>query len=295
MTLSLFNKNLIARFGQNLPQALLLVGQEHTHALDLIQPIITHFLCSANNCGTCRTCLLIQKKTHPDILFITPEKPGAAIKIDQIRKLQYEAYQTPLCADHRIIIIHPANEMNRSASNALLKVLEEPPKHLHFILIATHLDSLPNTIMSRCQSYQIQEPEPITTASTPGYLSIGLHYDESTPRGILFKKQQEIILKLCELSENKASVCQLAADWSTHALSDWLWFFQLLTATLLQHQLIPEQPVFLDTRLQQLANNYSPVHYFNQLDIILKFTKKINLDIPLNPTLALETLLMGYI
>ena len=297
MALNAFNKRLSAHLKQALPEALLLIGPEHTHALDLVHSLIAYFLCESEKkpCNTCRSCHFIQQKTHPDVLFLTQEKPGSAIKIDQIRSLQHEIYQTPQVATHRIIVIHPADELNRAASNALLKILEEPPKHIHFILIATHVETLPATIMSRCQSYQLPEPEPILNAETPGYLNIGLHYDETTPRGLLFKEQQNIIQKISEIANQNASICQVAAEYSSHALSDWLWFFQLLTATLLQYQLLPNQLLVSNQPLQQLANKHSPVHYFKQLDMILEFTKKINQDIPLNPTLALETLLMGYI
>jgi DNA polymerase III subunit delta' len=284
-------------FNQTLPQALLLHGSEHAPALDIVEQLIIHTLCESpqKNCGHCRACLFIQQKTHPDVSWITPEKPGAAIKIDQIRKMQLAVYQTPQCATHRIICIYPANELNRAASNALLKILEEPPKHAHFILLATHLDTLPATIISRCQTHQQKEPKRILDSNTPGYLSIGLHYDETTPRGILFKNQHAIIHQICDLSEHQTSVCQLVAEYPKYQLIDWLWFLHLFTATLLQHQLTPKTPVFTDHRVQQLASKHSPLHYFKQLDMILAFTKKINLDMPLNLALTLETLLIGYV
>lgn len=280
------------------PQAVLLVGPTHTNMLALTQDLIKILLCSAENkpCGLCRSCKFLIKNTHPDVVCITQEKPTSAIKIDQIRSLQDDIYQTPLCAKHRVIIIHPANELNRAASNALLKLLEEPPKHVIFILLAEHLNTLPATIISRCQRYHLPESNDFSSDNirAPGYLSLGLHYHEESPRGLLFKEQERILHKLCDVSEGKTSVCQLASTLGNHALQDCLWFFQLATATLLQHQLLPEAPVFFDSRLKKLAETHSPVHFFKQLDIIQELTKKINQDIPLNPILALETLLMGY-
>jgi len=279
------------------PQSVLLLGPTHTNTLALTQKLMKLLLCSSEEkpCGVCRSCNFLIQNTHPDVLFITQEKPTSAIKIDQIRSLQANIYQTPLCGTHRVIVIHPANELNRSAANALLKILEEPPKHAIFILLAEHLNTLPATIISRCQRYHVPESKIASDENTPGYLSLGAHYPEESPRGILFKQQEEIIQKLCDLSEGKTSVCQLSSAWGNHALHDWLWFFQLFTASLLQHQLLSEEPVFFDARLQKLAQAYSPVHFFKQLDIIQELTKKINQDIPLNPTLALESLLIGYI
>jgi DNA polymerase III subunit delta' len=278
------------------PQSVLFLGPNVPHTLALTQQLIKRLLCSEEDkpCGDCRSCNFLRQNKHPDVLFITQEKPTSAIKIDQIRSLQSNIYQTPLCATHRVIIIHPANELNRAASNALLKILEEPPKHAIFILLAEHLNTLPATIMSRCQRYHVPESKITSDANTPGYLSLGMHYPEDSPRGILFQQQQEIIDKLCDLSDRKISVCQLASTWGNHAIHDWLWFFQLFTASVLLHQLLPEEPVFFDVRVQHLAQAYSPVHFFKQLDIIQELTKKINLDIPLNLTLALEILLMGY-
>ncbi|MDF1683282.1 MAG: hypothetical protein P1U36_01360 [Legionellaceae bacterium] len=282
------------------PQSVLFLGPNASHSFELTQQLIHHLLCSSENkpCGRCRSCNFLIQNTHPDVLYITQEKPTSAIKIDQIRNFQHKIYQTPLCATHRIIIIHPANELNRAAANALLKILEEPPKHAIFILLAEHLNTLPATIMSRCQRYHVPEAHLIssgTNTAAIGYLALGEHYSEESPRGLLMQQQQDIINNICDLSEGKISVCQLASTCGNHGLHDWLWFFQLFTASILKHQLLPEKPVFYDARVLALTKAHSPVHFFKQLDIIQELTKKINLDIPLNPTLALETLLMGYI
>jgi DNA polymerase-3 subunit delta' len=298
MASNLFNQDL---FHQPLPQALLLIGTEHTNALDIAYQRIAQIFCEASshssekNCGTCRACLFMKQKTHPDVLLIAPDKPGAAIKIDQIRALQHQVYQTPQFAKNRMVIIHPANELNRAAANALLKVLEEPPKHIYFMLIATHIDTLPKTIMSRCQVYYIAEPVLDLDIKTQNYLNMGMHYEDTSPRGILFKHQHEIIAKLSALSTQHTSVCALAAEYSKYALADMLWFLHVLTATVLQYQLTSTHAALSDTHLQQLLKQHDPIHYFKQLDLILAFTKKLNQDIPLNPTLTLEALLIGYI
>ncbi len=292
------DSNLLSKLqAQHLPQALLLIGQESSRPVDLAQQLVAHSFCESDvkPCGHCRPCQLLQQSAHPDLLVITQEKPGAAVKIEQIRSLQQEVYQTAQCATHRVIMIYPADELNRAAANALLKILEEPPAHAHFILIAAHLDTLPATIMSRCQSYHMPEPLQKSAPNTPGYLSLGLHYDESSPRGVLFQEHAKFIQKLSEASQNQQSVCQLAAQYTNHALIDMLWLLQLVTTTLLQYQLLPEQQASVNTHLAQLAEKHSPVHYFKQLDMILEFIKKINQDIPLNPALALETLLMEYV
>ncbi|MDF1828014.1 MAG: hypothetical protein P1U39_07015 [Legionellaceae bacterium] len=280
----------------NFPQSVVFLGPNVRHTLELTQQRMKHLLCSSENkpCGSCRSCKFLMQNTHPDVLYITQDKPTSAIKIDQIRSLQSHIYQTPLCSTHRVIIIYPAHELNRAAANALLKILEEPPKHAIFILLAEHLNTLPATIMSRCQRYDV--PDDVSEAHTGfGYLSCAGHAREDTPRGMLLQQQQDIINKLCDLSEGKISVCQLVSTLGKHELQDWLWFFQLFTASLLNYKLLPDASVVDDTRLPKLIEAYSPVKLFQQLDMIQDLTKKINQDIPLNPTLALETLVMGYV
>lgn len=279
------------------PQSVLILGPNVRHTLELTQQLMKHLLCSSENkpCGLCRSCKFLIQNTHPDVLYITQEKPTSSIKIDQIRSLQSHIYQTPLCATHRVIVIYPAHELNRAAANALLKILEEPPKHAIFILLAEHLNTLPATIMSRCQRYYVPDDASESHHTGFGYLNC-VGYDlEDSPRGILLQQQQDIMNKLCDLSEGKISVCQVAATLGKHDLQDWLWFFQLFTASLLNYKLLPEASVVDDARLQKLIEAYSAVHFFKQLDEIQNLTKKLNQDIPLNPILALETLLIDYV
>jgi len=90
-------------------------------------------------------------ENHPDVLFIAPDKPGAEIKIAEIRRLQSKVYLKPYEAQCRVVIINDAQNLNEESSNALLKVLEEPPQHSILILISTSADRVLPTIASRCQ------------------------------------------------------------------------------------------------------------------------------------------------
>lgn len=279
-----------------LPDALLLLIPEHIQAFDFVYQQMNAYLCTsqAKPCHTCQSCHFIQQKTHPDIQEITPEKTGSAIKVDQIRALQQEVYQTPLLSASKLVMIHPANELNRAAANALLKILEEPPAHVHFILIASHVDTLPATILSRVQVHTITPPAPKLQKSLPGYLNLGLYYEPTTTRGELFSQYPDILNTLSKLQKTQLSISQTAQAWSKHTLSDWLWLLHLLTTTLLQQQLAPNSIQAEHGQLLELAHAYTPVQLFKQLDMILKFTQQLNQDIPLNSTLVLETLLIGY-
>ena len=100
-------------------------------------------------CGVCRSCRKIQADNHPDIIRVKPT--GPFIKIDQIRTLCQTLTMRPYEAKTRVVIISDARSMNPAASNALLKVLEEPPVRTNLILVTDQPSDLLPTIVSRCQ------------------------------------------------------------------------------------------------------------------------------------------------
>lgn len=106
------------------------------------------------NCGECRTCLKINSNNHPDILTIDPKKNQ--IHIETIRSLIANLGFTPYSAKHRFVLIRSAEKMTTAAGNALLKILEEPPRQTHFLLTAAKISDLLPTILSRCQILRFQ-------------------------------------------------------------------------------------------------------------------------------------------
>ncbi len=112
-------------------------------------------------CGVCRSCRHIQRGIHPDVRVISlatqaaeAERKGtrnASITIDTIRDLKDEAYQRPNEGRKRVYLIAEAEALNDASVSALLKVLEEPPAHVLFLLVAPSADAVLPTIRSRCQ------------------------------------------------------------------------------------------------------------------------------------------------
>ena len=109
-------------------------------------------MCDNDNapCGSCQNCHLAQISSHPDIAVITPLDSKKFLSVDQIRELRAEAFVKPHQAVNRVFIIEDASRMNPQAQNALLKVLEEPPKNVVFILLVPSKTMLLDTIISRC-------------------------------------------------------------------------------------------------------------------------------------------------
>lgn len=106
--------------------------------------------------GTCSSCRQISKRNFLYLKFIKPQ--NSEIKVDQIREIE-----TSLClnlpqATRQMFIIEPAEKLNPSSSNALLKILEEPPERTYFVLIAENEFKLLSTIRSRCQKIYFEIP-----------------------------------------------------------------------------------------------------------------------------------------
>ena len=100
-------------------------------------------------CGVCRSCRKIEEGIHPDLIRIAPK--GRMIRIETIRELLQTLAMKPYEARCRMVILSEAEELNPSAGNALLKVLEEPPARTVLVLTAQQRSDLLPTIVSRCQ------------------------------------------------------------------------------------------------------------------------------------------------
>jgi len=102
-------------------------------------------------CGRCSSCQKIARGIHPDVRLIAAEGAGANIKIEQVRALQHEAVLAPYEGRYRVFIVRQMEQATLEAANSLLKTLEEPSAQVILILTAVHSESLPRTIVSRCQ------------------------------------------------------------------------------------------------------------------------------------------------
>jgi len=112
-------------------------------ALNCLSPV------GVSACGACRSCQKVISGTHPDIITVRPE--GAFVKIEQVRAVSRQLRFAPLEGGWRVVIINDAQCMNPEASNAILKILEEPPKRTVIILTASQPTDLLPTVVSRCQ------------------------------------------------------------------------------------------------------------------------------------------------
>jgi DNA polymerase-3 subunit gamma/tau len=111
-----------------------------------------------NPCNQCDSCLGIESGAILDVLELDAASNNG---VDQVRALRDEAVYTPAAVKKRVYIIDEVHMLSTPAFNALLKILEEPPSHLMFILATTELHKVPATIKSRCQQFSFKRIQPI--------------------------------------------------------------------------------------------------------------------------------------
>jgi DNA polymerase-3 subunit delta' len=114
-------------------------------------------------CGECLTCRQIDAQAYPDLTVLAPE-PGKELRIEQIRTMQQTLSLAPYQSRYRVVLILNFHRATASASNALLKSLEEPPSRAILILTADAAESLLPTIASRCEVLRLR-PEPVEAAA----------------------------------------------------------------------------------------------------------------------------------
>ncbi|MDR3221547.1 MAG: DNA polymerase III subunit delta' [Candidatus Accumulibacter sp.] len=166
-----------------LPHALLLTGQRGIGKFDLARAFAGSLLCesplpSRVACGSCPACGWMAQGNHPDFRLIQPEalagdesegegreagggkkKPSQQITIDQIRALDDFLHVGTHRQGMRVVVLHPAEAMNRFTGNSLLKSLEEPIPSTLFLLVSSEPERLLPTIRSRCQQLPVPLPE----------------------------------------------------------------------------------------------------------------------------------------
>lgn len=131
-----------------------------------------------NPCNTCEICSGILDESIMDVIEMDAASNNS---VEDIRELREKVKYPPSKAKYKVYIIDEVHMLSDSAFNALLKTLEEPPKHLIFILATTEVEKLPQTILSRCQRFDFKR---ITTKDIVKNLNnicdeIGVEVEES--------------------------------------------------------------------------------------------------------------------
>jgi len=181
-----------------LPGAMLFTGEEgigkKLFALEIARALNCRTPKDNEACGVCSSCLRIQKlnyptrddtdewtqiiwTNHPDVGLVVA--PRRVLRVEQMRQIEKEANFRPFEGKARVFLIDEADKLNDASANALLKVLEEPPKTSHLILITARPAMLLPTILSRCQMIRFS---PLTPAEIETHLTKNKLVDAKTAR-----------------------------------------------------------------------------------------------------------------
>ena len=229
-----------------LPGALLFTGEEGVgkklFALEIARALNCRTPRNNEPCGECGACVRIGKVNypesddpddwnrilwtdHPDVGFVFA--PRRVLRVEQMRQIETEANFRPFEGKARFFLIDEADKLNDASANALLKVLEEPPRTSHLILITARPAMLLPTIISRCQMIRFA---PLTPAEIESHLNKNKLVDNKTARIraraaggsmgralsndlVTFTSQRKAMLKVINalvLSENRAELLRSA-------------------------------------------------------------------------------------
>lgn len=123
-------------------------------------------------CLECRSCKKAMSRNHPDIIYITHEKPNS-IGIEDIRTQLIEDVQIkPYCGPYKIYIVDEAEKLTLQAQNALLKTIEEPPAYALIMLLTSNMEAFLPTITSRCVKLNLR---PVEESMVKDYLMEKMH------------------------------------------------------------------------------------------------------------------------
>ncbi|MEG0941166.1 MAG: DNA polymerase III subunit gamma/tau [Oscillospiraceae bacterium] len=123
---------------------------------------------NGNPCNKCKSCLGIEDGSIMDVVEMDAASNNG---VDNVRALRDEAIFSPAVVKKRVYIIDEVHMLSTSAFNALLKILEEPPEHLMFILATTELNKVPATILSRCQRHSFKRVDPDSMAGRIAFVA----------------------------------------------------------------------------------------------------------------------------
>lgn len=141
-----------------LSHAYMITGASDAEAEKFAKYLAAVYVCSGQGekpCGVCSGCRKAESGIHPDIIRVTVPEDKRFISVEQVRQLRAEAYIRPNEAARKVFIIKDAQAMNDSAQNALLKVLEDGPEYLAFLLLVEYPQQLLPTIRSRCETLSL--------------------------------------------------------------------------------------------------------------------------------------------
>jgi len=311
----------LAELRARLPHALLVHGREGVGQFELAMAFAQFLLCEkpapgGRACERCSACTWFGQGNHPDFRLLQPESMAAdeesetaadskkksdQIRIEQVRDLQRFLAVGTHRGGLRVIVLHPADAMNVSTQNAVLKSLEEPPPDTLFLLVTSFPHRLRPTIRSRCQGIavpipdrdqaarwlkdqRIENPESLLALAGGAPLS-AMRLSETEP------VRRRLIAQLGEPRFDPVAVTEHCLGAEPGEVVAWLqrWVYDLLSLRLtgrLRYHLADEQGVRATAARCDPARAVALLHRLAKARSLAQH--------PLNPRLFFEDLLIQY-
>ena len=153
----------------NVSHAYILSGEEGMGKRTLAEAFALSLMCQDRHggepCGQCHACKQVLSGNHPDVIYVTHEKP-ASIGVDDVRRQINDTVSIkPYSGGYKLYIVDEAQKMTVQAQNALLKTIEEPPAYVVILLLTSNEEIFLPTILSRCVKLSLK---PLTDEQNPG-------------------------------------------------------------------------------------------------------------------------------
>ncbi|MDM8564588.1 DNA polymerase III subunit delta' [Candidatus Halobeggiatoa sp. HSG11] len=295
---------------RNLPHALLLSGPQGMGKGLFARNLAETLLCEQKQaCGDCKPCYLLKANTHPDLLLVQPADIGKQIAVDQIRSMIKFCALTAKYESYQIVIIEPAEAMNRNAANSLLKLLEEPPAYTLIMLVSNNPMVLAATIRSRCQKLDFSWPDKNLThnwlneqLSNKNHTDLLLNLSSQAPLAAKdladsMSKRQELFDSLMTLSTNDP--VKIAANWAKMEVVSVLKWLLSWTADVIRYSATGQTQHLVNQdqlgSLQNFANHLNLQRLFKVLDLQQEAYQLLTGNTNIKPQGLLETIAIAWV
>lgn len=213
-----------ARAQQRLAHALLLAGPAGVGKRAFARTLAQALICESVDargmaCGQCRSCVQLAAGSHPNLFWIQPlfddknDKQKRDISVEQLRDLGDKLVLSSHYGGAKVVVLDPADALNVSGVNALLKTIEEPPPNTYMLLVSERPMALAATLRSRCQRLRFAPPSDAEARAW-------LHEQEPALAGTTLERALELAqgAPLRALAGHRSGLLDLQGKWR----ADWL-------------------------------------------------------------------------
>lgn len=298
-----YNQLLNAYASGCMHHAWLISGKKGIGKATLIYNFIKRLLTTDNNYQQIHNRIISQ--SHPDLLVIERKEGEKDIAVDEVRKISSFLRLTPAESKYRIVIIDECDYLNKNSANALLKILEEPPKNSFIFLISNKTGNLPVTIISRCRRLRINDLSAENafkvvnaindslTEAVINKLLILADYSPAIALELAEVNGLEIYAELIDIIKQSPNLLELKrinnlADSLQAASNPWQLFIFLLNHflfKLIKTASIIEQPLFIVETEQEIIKQFLSatnitdcLELWENIQNLANETEKANLD-----------------